>query len=100
MGLVEGRFGQIELGADTRWCVFWVHDGPETRCDEEGMCASVEGIYPDFQASVVPFVRVHFPPGYLELRFQINLDEPHGPMLAGADQVWAISLRGGASWDG
>ena len=143
MGLVEGRLGQIDLGADTAlvlgpgfsssslssssaelyfwgglggWLaahlgdvvrlgfrlqgVFWVHDGPETRCDESGTCASVEGVYPDFQASVVPFVRAIFPPGYVELRLQINLDEPHGPTLSGADQVWAIALRGGASWDG
>lgn len=144
MGLVEGRLGQIELGADTAlvlgpglpvetgigtanrglyfwgglgaWLaahlgdavrlglrlqgVLWVHEGVETRCDDLGRCDSVDGVYPDFQASVLPFVRVHFPPGYLELRFQINLDEPHGPTLAGADQVWAISLRGGASWDG
>lgn len=144
MGLVEGRLGQIDLGADTAlvlgpglpvdtglstidrglyfWAgvggwlaahlgehvrlglrvqgMFWVHQGPETRCDMFGSCASLDGTYPDFQASVLPFVRVLFPPGYVELRLQINLDEPHGPTLAGADQVWALSLRGGASWDG
>jgi hypothetical protein len=80
--------------------VFWLNRGYEERCDGSA-CRFVEAApQTDFQASVIPFVRVVFPPGYLELRLQINLDEPHGPTLVGAEQVWAIALRGGASWDG
>lgn len=80
--------------------VFWLNRGYEERC-EGSACRFVEAApQTDFQASVIPFVRVLFPPGYLELRLQINLDEPHGPTLVGADQVWAVALRGGASWDG
>lgn len=142
MGLVEGRVGQLDAGADTAlvlgptfsddtaladrglyfwgglggWLaahlgdvvrlglraqgVFWLHSGPETRCEAGRPCATVTGLFTDFQASLVPFVRLLFPPGYLELRMQINLDEPHGPSLVGAEQVWAVALRGGASWDG
>ena len=80
--------------------VLWLHRGYEERC-EGSACGFVEAApQTDFQASVIPFVRVLFPPGYLELRLQLNLDEPHGPTLVGAEQVWAIALRGGASWDG
>lgn len=143
LGLVEGRFDALDVGADTAivlgpsfgapalsgsetrglffwtglggWIaahlgdavrlglrlqgVLWLHAGPEERCDEIGRCALRDDVYPDFQASLVPFVRVLFPPGYLELRLQLNLDEPHGPTLAGREQVWAVAVRGGASWD-
>jgi hypothetical protein len=53
----------------------------------------------DFQLSAVPFVRLTFAPAYLELRWQVNLDEPHGPIFAGPAPVWALALRGGVSLD-
>lgn len=53
----------------------------------------------DFQLSAIPFVRLSFAPAWVELRWQVNLDEPHGPIFAGSTAVWALALRGGARWD-
>lgn len=77
--------------------VLWLPQSPILCTD--GFSCPVASADPDFQASLLPFLRVDFPPRHLELRFHLNLDEPHGPTLAGADQVWAVALRGGASWE-
>jgi hypothetical protein len=97
-GWLSAHLGEaVRLGLRVQG-VLWLHAGPEDRCDASG-CASRDDLYSDFQASAIPFVRVLFPPGHLELRLQLNLDEPHGPTLAGREQVWAVAVRGGASWD-
>ena len=58
-----------------------------------------DGVRADFQFSVVPFVRVSFAPGFVEARWQVNVDEPHGPIFVGANAVWAVALRGGMALD-
>lgn len=64
-----------------------------------GLSGEIEHTRTDFQASLVPFVRANFAPGHLELRFQLNLDEPYGPPFSGSGTVWALALQGGAAWD-
>jgi hypothetical protein len=77
--------------------VLTVFDGTEVR--GMGIFLVEEGTRTDFQLSAIPFVRLSFPPGHVELRWQVNLDEPHGPIFAGPAPVWALALRGGVSLD-
>ena len=104
------RFGVREAYRDDgswhgAWLSAWIAVAVAHRTPSLTLRASF-GVAPPLRTAlhrtlpVIPFVRVLFPPGDLELRLTINLDEPHGPTLVGADQVWAIALRGGAAWDG
>jgi hypothetical protein len=94
---VRGHVGDVlSLGVRLQG-VLTVFDGTEVR--GMGIFLVEEGTRTDFQLSAIPFVRLSFPPGHVELRWQVNLDEPHGPIFAGPAPVWALALRGGVSLD-
>lgn len=148
-GLVEGRLGDVDVGADAALILgpCWGGENPGALYDArrtgiffwgafggwinghlsevfslglrvQGVATVFHGATPpivtgpiidtrvfdeltaaDFQLSAIPFVRASFAPGWIELRWQVNLDEPHGPIFDGSTAVWALALRGGASWD-
>ena len=128
-GLAEARLGPVDIGGDLALVagpqfgfsdpglLFWAALGGWLAVDA-GDAAQVglrvhgvttlyasDRVFSDFQATVVPFVRVLIAPagdapsGEVELRVTLNVDEPFGPAFVGNQYVWAVGLMGGASWD-
>lgn len=128
-GMAEARLGPVDVGGDLALVVapefgtldpgtfFWVAVGGWLAVDAGDVAQlglrlhgvttvlAADRVLTDFQATVVPFVRVLIAPaedapsGAVELRATLNIDEPFGPAFVGNPYVWAIALAGGASWD-
>jgi len=128
-GLAEARLGPVDIGGDLALVAgpqfdysdpglyFWAAVGGWLAVDAGDLAQvglrlhgvttifEADRVYSDFQAAVVPFVRLLFAPagdgpsGAVELRVTLNVDEPFGPAFVGNVYVWAVGLTGGVRWD-